>query len=82
MEKTKKIINLYENKNQVVNAAIDRIVVEVFNKCENTNGGQTILLTGCSPLAGNTTTCISLAIAMANTKRKTLFRFGLRRKWF
>lgn len=72
MKQTKKVINLYENKNQIVNAAIDRIVVEVFNKRDDVSVGQTILLTGCSPLVGNTTACISLAIAMANTKRKTL----------
>lgn len=72
MEKTKKIIEFYENSSQITNAAIDRIVVEVFNKREGESCGQTILMTGASPLAGTTSTCISLAIAMANTKRKTL----------
>ena len=68
----KKTIELYENSNQVVNAAIDRIVVELFNKRQKSTGGQAVLLTGCSPIAGTTSTCISLSIAMANTKRKTL----------
>lgn len=72
MEKAKKRIELYENTNQIANAAVDRIVVELFNKREKSSGGQTVLLTGCSPLAGTTSTCISLAIALANTKRKTL----------
>ena len=72
MQNNKKKIELYESTSQIANAAIDRIVVEVFNKRESEKGGQTILLTGCSPLAGTTSTCISLAIAMANTKRKTL----------
>jgi len=72
MKQEKRTINLYENSSQIVNAAIDRIVVEVFNKRKEENCGQTILLTGCSPLAGTTTTCISLAIAVANTNRKTL----------
>ena len=72
MKKTKKQIELYENSNQIVNAAVDRIVVELFNKREESSGGQAVLLTGCSPLAGTTSTSISLAIAMANTKRKTL----------
>lgn len=72
MNNEKKMIELYENSNQVVNAAVDRIVVELFNKREESIGGQAVLLTGCSPLAGTTSTCISLAIAMANTKRKTL----------
>lgn len=71
MDKKKKI-ELYENSNQVVNAAVDRIVVELFNKKEESTDGQAVLLTGCSPLAGTTSTCISLAIAMANTKRRTL----------
>lgn len=72
MNNEKKMIELYENSDQVVNAAVDRIVVELFNKREESIGGQAVLLTGCSPLAGTTSTCISLAIAMANTKRKTL----------
>lgn len=72
MENKKKTIGLYVNTNQITNAAIDRIVVELFNKREVNSGGQAVLLTGCSPLAGTTSTCISLAIAMANTKRRTL----------
>lgn len=68
----KRNIELYENTDQIVNAAVDRIVVEVFNRKASVQYGQAILLTGCSPLAGTTSTCISLAIAMANTKRKTL----------
>lgn len=72
MESPKNIIELYENTSQVAKAAIDRVVVEIFNKRNQIQGGQTILLTGCSPLVGTTSTCISLAIAMANTKRKTL----------
>ncbi len=68
----KKIVELYENSSQITSAAVDRIVVEVFNKGEGLEKGQSIVVTGCSPLAGTTTTCISLAIAMANTKRKTL----------
>lgn len=72
MKNEKKVIELYENSDQVVNAAVDRVVVELFNKRDASLGGQAVLLTGCSPLAGTTSTCISLAIAMANTKRKTL----------
>ena len=72
MEK-KKTIELSENANQIVNAAVDRIVVELFNRKKEEDKGQTVLFTGCSPLAGTTSTCIGLAIAMANTKRRTLF---------
>ena len=67
-----KTVNLYENKNQLITDAIDKIVVEIFNKSDKADGAQTILLTGCSPLVGTTSTCISLGIAIATTQRKTL----------
>lgn len=67
----KNIITLYENKNQLVNASIDKIVVEIFSHRISENA-QSILLFGASPLAGTTTTSIDLAIAMAATGRKTL----------
>ncbi len=67
-----KQIKLYENANQLVNASIDKIVVEIINERENEDTAQTILLTGCSPLAGTTSASISLAIAMANCQKKTL----------
>lgn len=69
----KKIVNLYENSNQLVNAAIDKVVVEIFNKREqDAKTAQTIVLFGASPLAGTTSTSIDLAIATANTGRKVL----------
>lgn len=71
-EKNGDCVCLYENSEQLIRSAIDNIVVEIFNKRENTQTAQTILLTGCSALAGTTSTCIGLAIAIANTKRKTL----------
>ena len=71
MQKTRKI-TLYENKTQLIISAIDKIVVEIFNKKENDKQAQSILLTGCSALTGTTSTCIGLAIAVANTQRKTL----------
>lgn len=67
-----KVIELYENVDQLVNASIDKVVVEIINKRASKEGAQTILLTGCSPLAGTTSTGISLAIAMANCQKKTL----------
>lgn len=72
MKNSKKIVDLYTNTSQVANAAVDRIVVEIINKHKDEKLGQTLLLTGCSPVVGTTSTCISLAIAIANTKRKTL----------
>lgn len=72
MIQQKQVINLYENKNQVLNAAIDKIVVEIFNKQKKDDKTQSIVLTGCSPLAGTTSTCIGLGIAVATTGRRTL----------
>lgn len=69
----KKIVELYENKDQAVIAAIDKIVVEIYNKNADKEKSQSIILTGCSPLTGTTSTCIGLSIALANTKRKVLF---------
>lgn len=72
MAQTKNIINLYESTNQLIAAAIDKIVVEIFNKREKNGKAQTVLLTGCSPLVGTTSASIDLAIAAANTGRRTL----------
>lgn len=69
---SKNVLELYVNKDQLTNAAIDEVVVELFNKWENRKGGQAIVLTGCSPLAGVTSTSISLGIAIATSKRRTL----------
>lgn len=72
MSENTKVVNLYENKNQLITDAIDKIVVEIFNKRNKAEGAQSIVLTGCSPLVGTTSTCISLGIAIATTQRKTL----------
>lgn len=72
MLQNKKNIDLYENKNQLMNAAIDKMVVEIFNKKTEDDLAQMILLTGCSPIAGTTSTSIALAIAIANTQRRVL----------
>lgn len=72
MTEKKKTINLYAKDEQIVNAAVDKIVVDLFNKRQEEQGGQVIVLTGCSPLAGTTYTSIALGIAMAASQRKTL----------
>lgn len=72
MDKEKKRIELYENKNQIVNAAIDRIVVELFHKKEEKGEGTGSFADGCSPLAGTTSPVSGWQLPMANTKRKTL----------
>ena len=68
----KKKIELYSKSDQLVNAAVDKIVVDLFNKKGNCVGGQAIVMTGCSPISGVTSTSIALGIAMAASKRKTL----------
>lgn len=72
MKNQKKVIELYSKSDQLVNAAIDKIVVDLFNKKEKNEGGQAIVMTGCSPLSGVTSTSIALGIAMAASRRKTL----------
>ncbi len=67
----KEIINLYEIENQLLYAAIDKITVEIINK-KKKEGTQVIALTGSSPLAGTTSTAISIAIAMAASSRRTV----------
>ena len=67
-----KIVKLYESKNQLTTDAVDKIVVEIFNKRKDNLAAQTIVLTGCSPLVGTTSTCIGLGIAIATTQRRTL----------
>lgn len=64
-------INLYENTDQILNASIDKIIVELIDMNRDKANAHMVVLTGCSPLAGTTSTSISLAIAMANTGRKT-----------
>ncbi len=70
MDQEKKSVQLYENKSQTVRAAIDKIAVDLINKSNNQS--QVLLFTGCSPIAGTTTTCIGVGIAVAAGKRKTI----------
>lgn len=69
---TNKKIELYESKNQIVCSAIDRIVVELYSRKKEEQKSQSIVFTGCSPLAGTTSTCIGLSIALANAEWRTL----------
>lgn len=66
------VIELYENQDQLLNASIDKITVELIKKRKDISNGQIIALTGCSPHAGTTSVSISLAIAMAATGRTTV----------
>lgn len=65
-------IQLYTNTSQVMNDAIDRIVVEIHNKKKKQGEAHKILLTGCGPQCGNTSVCIGLGISFATSKWRTL----------
>lgn len=69
---TKPQIELYVNNSQIMNDAIDRIVVEIHNKKKENGGAKKILLTGCGPQCGSTSTSIGLGIAFSAAKWKTL----------
>lgn len=71
-KRNKPQIELYVNNSQVMNDAIDRIVVEIHNKKKEQEGAKKILLTGCGPQCGSTSTCIGLGIAFSAAKWKTL----------
>jgi len=68
----KRPIQLYTNTSQVMNDAIDRIVVEIHNKKKKQGEAHKILLTGCGPQCGNTSVCIGLGISFATSKWRTL----------
>lgn len=75
----KKRIELYKNKNRIMNDAFDRVIVEVQMK-KNKWGYKTFLLTGCSTNAGTTTNAINLAVSMASSGWKTVLIDGDMRK--
>lgn len=68
----KQSIALYGNTSQIMNDAIDRIVVGIYNKRTEKKGARKILFTGCGPQCGNTSTCIGLGISFAAAKWRTL----------
>lgn len=64
-------ISFYRSDDQLMNDAIDRVVVEIYRKKRET-GDKTFLLTGCSSGCGTTTNAINLAIALAIAGWKTV----------
>ena len=73
MLKTEKAqIQLYGNHHQILNDAIDRIVVEIHNRRKSDRCAHKILLTGCGPQCGSTSVSINLGISFADAKWKTL----------
>lgn len=64
-------IDFYRSDSQLMNDAVDRIVVEFYRR-KRENGDKTFLLTGCSSEVGTTNICISLAIALSVAGWKTM----------
>lgn len=65
------MIEIYRNSSQMVNDAIDRVVVEVYKK-KRELGHKTFLLTGSSAGCGTTTNAINLSVALANSGWRTI----------
>ncbi|MEE1101393.1 MAG: CpsD/CapB family tyrosine-protein kinase [Agathobacter sp.] len=64
-------IEFYRSESQLMNDAIDRIVVE-FHRRKKERGDKTFLLTGCSSEVGTTSVSINLAIALSVAGWNTL----------
>ncbi|MDO5292474.1 MAG: CpsD/CapB family tyrosine-protein kinase [bacterium] len=68
----RKPIELYRCDNQLMNDAIDRIIVEIHSH-KKQEGKKSLLLSGCSSASGTTMIAIDIAIALAMAGWKTLF---------
>jgi protein-tyrosine kinase len=75
----KKIVQLYQYSNPILNDAFNRTVVE-FHLRKNKEGYKSCLLCGCNAGVGTTTIAISLAISMALSGCKTVLVDGDMRK--
>ncbi len=64
-------IEFYGNNNQVMNDAIDRIIISLYTKKQKEDL-KTILMTGCGSKSGTTTIAIDLAVGLAASGFKTL----------
>ena len=67
----KKLLDLYRHKNQILNDAFDRVVVNIHLQKQK-NGYKTFLLCGTEPMVGTTTIAINLAISLAVSGWKTV----------
>ena len=64
-------IKFYRSESQLMNDAVDRIVVE-FHRRKKERGDKVFLLTGCSSEVGTTSVSINLAIALSAAGWKTV----------
>ena len=64
-------IKFYRSESQLMNDAVDRIVVE-FHRRKKERGDKVFLLTGCSSEVGRTSVSINLAIALSVAGWKTV----------
>lgn len=66
------ILELYHNDNQVMNEAVDRIVIGIYGM-QRQYGAKSFLFTGASSNVGTTSIALNIAIALAEAGWKTLF---------
>ena len=64
-------VEVYQNENQIVRDAIDKIIVQVYRK-NREQGHRSFLFTGCNAGCGTTHTAINMAVALANAGWKTV----------
>lgn len=64
-------MDFYRSDSQLMNDAVDRIVVDFYRR-KREKGDKTFLLTGCCSEVGTTNICISLAIALSVAGWKTM----------
>ncbi len=67
----KKLLDLYRHKNQILNDAFDRIVVNIHLQKQK-YGYKSFLLVGTEPMVGTTTIAINLAISLSVSGWKTI----------
>jgi len=69
--KNEELISLYRSDSSLMDDAVGRLIVKLYSYREK-HGKSSILLTGCNPGCGTTTTAINLAIALAGAGWNTL----------